>query len=102
MPMNKPKTLRQSLNDFFHDHLAAVITGLVSIAATAVVFFWVTQLDLVSEVSANSERSTRNERVFTQIENNIERIETGVSQTRVDVAVIREKVENLEEQVKKP
>lgn len=94
-------SLRESLNQLVHDHLFATITGLVLTVGTAIGFYWVTQLDLVAEVSANTERSQNNENLGNQIRGSLQNIELAVGNIRVDAAVTREKVESLEEEVKK-
>jgi len=93
--MPKP-TLRDQINDVLHDHLASVLALLLLMAGTAVGYYWTTQVNLIGEASANTERSERNEAVTVEVRGYLQNINGAIIEIVKDVAVTREKVESLE------
>ena len=92
--------LKESVNGVLHEHLASVLAVLLIIFSTAVGFWWTTQVDVISQVSANGVRSERNEGAFSDIQGQLQNIQGAVQETSTSVAVIREKVDTLEKELR--
>jgi len=87
------RTLRQELNELAHDHLAAVIAAFCVIMSAAAGFYFSTQVQLISEVGANTERSENNQYTINGMDDTLRHMAEDVSEIRVDVAVIKERQE---------
>ncbi len=90
----------KKLGAIIHDHILAVfvwsIVTVSSVVGSAITFYWVSQTEIIADVSANTERSESNNIIVSDINENLTSIRGNVSDIRVDVAVIKERVENLE------
>jgi Kef-type K+ transport system membrane component KefB len=88
--------LSKKLKELAHEHIIAVLTTFMFMGASAAGFYWTTQIDLVETVGANTARSETNTGVVLSIDDNLEKIKDDVADIRIDVAVIKQKVETLE------
>lgn len=97
---NQKKSISTELNEVVENHLFAVISSSVftvgAVVGTAIWFYWTTQIQIISEVSANKALSESNQSLSAEIRGHLTDISSAVGDIHTDVAIIREKVTGLE------
>lgn len=83
------------INAILHDYLAVVLLALMGLAGTAVFFYWTSQMDIISDVSANSTGVERNKELGDEVNGQLTEIGRVVNSMAVDMAVVKEQVSSL-------
>ena len=80
---------------FVHKHLVGILIALMGLGGSAAGYVYLSDLDMVEKVSANTVGVARNKDADTRIESSLLEISRVVNETATKVAVIQEQVSSL-------
>lgn len=88
--------LMSRINSILQDYLAVVFCASMLVVGTSVGYFWVSHVQVIERVTANEVGVSRNQDLGEEVHDALDLISGAINRMAIDMAIVREKVSNLE------